>query len=339
MRTLLAAALTLVALTACANVPAVAGDVRQAMYVNLADSLGGSFDNLTASLRAGFQGGGWDVVAVHDVSGGPSCPYHARVFVLNQPAYTAAVLAHGPLAAFALPVRVLLYEDEAGKHLATVNPLSVNRTMVAETGMESASSLMLQDIERLAAAAVHGRFVRRPYGQVRERGLIGRTMGIMAGGPFPEKVKTLWSTPGTGNHDVTLVAGRVWNGIEHAAGNGKWQMHGIYRLDLPEQGVVLLGVSGSAMEAKSFAIVGAAGNDQRSHDRCPGIDHAAAYPIEILVYREQGSVRVAVIDGMYRMKIFFEDAGKMKFAANMTMPGSIEDEIRTLVQGAVAPRP
>ena len=339
MRTLFAAALTLVALTAIAHVPAVASDARQAMYVNLADSLGGSFDNLTASLRGGFQGGGWEVVAVHDASGGASCPYHARVFVLNQPAYTAAVLAHGPLAAFALPVRVLLYEDEAGKHLATVNPLSLNRTMVAESGMESASTLMLQDVERLAAASVRGRFARRAYGQVRERGLIGRTMGIMAGGPFAEKVKTVWSTPGAGNHDVALVAARLWNGIEHAAGTGKWQMRGIYRLDLSEQGIVLLGVSGAAMEAKSFAIVGAAGDDKRSHDRCPGIDHAAAYPIEILVYREQGSVRVAVIDGMYRMKIFFEDAGKMKFAANMTMPGSIEDEIRGLIQAAVAPKP
>jgi uncharacterized protein (DUF302 family) len=339
MRTLLAAAFTLVALTAGAHVPAVAGDARQSMYVNLADSLGGSFDNLTASLRAGFQGGGWDVVAVHDASGGPSCPYHARVFVLNRPAYTATILAHGALAALALPVRVLLYEDEAGKHLAAVNPLSLNRTMVAETGMESASSLVLQDLERLAAAAVHGRFVRRAYGQVRERGLIGRTMGIMAGGPFPEKVKTVWSTPGAGNHDVALVADRVWNGIERAAGGGKWQMHGIYRLDLSEQGVVLLGVSGAAMEAKSFAIVGAAGDARRSHDRCPGIDHAAAYPIEILVYREQGSVRVAVIDGMYRMKVFFEDAGKMKFAANMTMPGSIEDEIRALVLATVAAKP
>ena len=39
-----------------------------------------------------------------------------------------------------------------------------------------------------------------------------------------------------------------------------------------------------------------------------------------------------MIDGMFRMKMYFEDAGKMKFAANMRMPGSIEDEIRDKVE-------
>jgi hypothetical protein len=32
--------------------------------------------------------------------------------------------------------------------------------------------------------------------------------------------------------------------------------------------------------------------------------------------------------------MYFEDAGTMKFASNMQMPGSIEDEIRDLVEEA-----
>ena len=56
--------------------------------------------------------------------------------------------------------------------------------------------------------------------------------------------------------------------------------------------------------------------------------------MELLVVREGDQVRVLVIDEMFRMKIYFEDAGKMKFAANMQMPGSIGDEIRDLVEDA-----
>ena len=41
-----------------------------------------------------------------------------------------------------------------------------------------------------------------------------------------------------------------------------------------------------------------------------------------------------LIDEMFRMKMYFEDAGKMKFAANMAMPGSIEDELRDLIEEA-----
>jgi hypothetical protein len=33
------------------------------------------------------------------------------------------------------------------------------------------------------------------------------------------------------------------------------------------------------------------------------------------------------LDEMYRMKVYFEDAGKWAFMKNMRMPGQIEDEI------------
>ncbi len=41
------------------------------------------------------------------------------------------------------------------------------------------------------------------------------------------------------------------------------------------------------------------------------------------------------MDAKFRMKMFFEDAGKMKFARDMMMPGSIEEEIRTLIRAAL----
>ena len=47
---------------------------------------------------------------------------------------------------------------------------------------------------------------------------------------------------------------------------------------------------------------------------------------------EDDRIRIKLIDEMFRMKMYFEDAGKMKFAANMRMPGSIENEIRDKVE-------
>jgi hypothetical protein len=70
---------------------------------------------------------------------------------------------------------------------------------------------------------------------------------------------------------------------------------------------------------------------------CPGMDHAPAFPIELVVYLDGDVTKVALMDEMYRMKMYFEDAGKMKFARNMRMPGSIEDEIRSLVRGILNP--
>ena len=44
------------------------------------------------------------------------------------------------------------------------------------------------------------------------------------------------------------------------------------------------------------------------------------------------AIRVSLVDEMFRMKMYFEDAGKVAFAKNMGMPGSIEDEIRQKVE-------
>lgn len=335
MRLLLLMCLAATTLAASFVPTAHAAPAAQPVYVVLADSVQGSLDEATESLRAAALARGWQVVAVHDAAVDRSaCAYRARVLVLNDPAYAARVLEHGPRAAFALPPRLLLFEDEAGLHLATVNPLSINRTIVAETGFDAASEALLRDLGSLAREALHARFVSRGYGQVRQRGLIGRTMGIMAGGPFTEKIHEIHATPGVGPADVQRVAAAVWKNLERG-GRGRWQLRGVYRLDLEAGGLVVMGVSGAAMEAKSFAIVGAGSAGERSKFRCPGVAHAAAYPIELVVFAEGGQVRVAVVEGMYRMKVFFEDAGKMKFAANMGMPGSIEDEIRDLVQAGL----
>ena len=47
----------------------------------------------------------------------------------------------------------------------------------------------------------------------------------------------------------------------------------------------------------------------------------------------RGPVGVEAIDAMFRMKMYFEDAGQMKFARNMMMPGSIADELKGIVLG------
>ena len=38
----------------------------------------------------------------------------------------------------------------------------------------------------------------------------------------------------------------------------------------------------------------------------------------------------SIVNEMYRMKVFFEDAGMLAFAKNMTMPDKIEKEIRKM---------
>ena len=302
----------------------------QSVYVTLADSVPGALDDIVAALRAGFTGAGWEVLAAYEGGAGRGCTFGSRILALHSPRYARAVLAHGPRAAFALPLRLAVFQDEAGTHVAMVNPHSINRTIIAEQGFGGESEAVLQEVTGIVGRAVHGTPSHRQYGQVRRRGLIGRTMGIMAGGPFPDKIETVYAVTSSAPDDLSRVADRVWTALQ-AGGRGRWQARGAYRLDLLDQGVVVLGVSGAAMESRAFQIVGAGSDDSRESYRCPGIAYGPAFPVEVVVMRDSGTVRVTLVDEMYRMKLYFEDAGKMKFAANMTMPGSIEDEIRGLI--------
>ena len=69
--------------------------------------------------------------------------------------------------------------------------------------------------------------------------------------------------------------------------------------------------------------------EKRASDsyKFPGIDHNTAFPIEVIVYKDDNRIKVVTLDGMYRMKVYFEDAGKWAFMKNMGMPGQIEKEI------------
>ena len=103
-------------------------------------------------------------------------------------------------------------------------------------------------------------------------------------------------------------------------------------MKLPGFDTVIFGVTGTPMDSKSFDIVGAGGDDSRNDFECPGIAHAGAYPLEVVAQSNDEGVSVSSVDAMYRMKVYFEDAGKWAFMKNMTMPGSIGSEISKLLK-------
>ncbi|MHB1068241.1 MAG: hypothetical protein ACYC1W_00080 [Gemmatimonadaceae bacterium] len=305
----------------------------QRVYLVIADSVPMSVPAAATALAGALTRQGWTVLANHAVgTDAARCTFGARVVVAQQPARVAALLANGAQAAFAVPVRLGVFEDERGVHVTLVNPLNVERTIVAESGLETSGRALVDEISVIATAATHGRRVNRPFGQSRTRGLIGKTMGVMAGGAFTRQVGTITTATGGTAADVRRVADDIWRRLQQPA-SGKWQLRGVYRLDLTEHGMVILGVSGAAMEAKAFGIVGAGGDDARLKFSCPGLAYAAAFPVELVIRRDGGQVRVEAIDAMFRMKMYFEDAGQMKFARNMMMPGSIADELKGIVLG------
>jgi uncharacterized protein (DUF302 family) len=305
---------------------------RHGVFVRLLEASGMTVEQTATALADAFRGQGLDVLANAPVELDPGfCAYGARVLVLHDGGHALQVLEQGRHAAFAIPLRVAVWEDEAGVHAAAVNPMSLHRTMVVEQGLEATWAELAVRLERVVAGRFPGRVNRTEFGQWRGEGRIGKTMGIMAGGPFPEKVQTLATVPAAGT-SVAAVASRITSEMATVPGEWEWGMKPVYSLVLPESGIAIVGVTGGHMETRAYGIVRHGNQKEREKLACPGLDHAAAFPIELVIVSEGDGIRVQAIDAMFRMKMYFEDAGKIAFAKNMGMPGSIADEIRTKLE-------
>lgn len=314
--------------------PAVAhGQDAQRVYVVVADSVPMPVPAAAAAIASELARRGWTVLADHAVGAdGARCSFGAHVVVARWVEHDQAMRTRGAAAAYAVPVRLNVFDDESGVHVAMVNPLSVERTMVAETGLEAAGRALVGEVTNSVVAATHGRRADRAFGQSRKRGLIGKTMGVMAGGAFAGQIETISTSTGSTMADVRRVADEIWTRLQQPP-RGKWLLRGVYRTELPDDGTVILGVSGAAMEAKAFEIVGAGDDDERAHFKCPGVAYAAAFPLELVIRHDGAQVKVEAVNAMFRMKMYFEDAGQMKFARNMLMPGSIAGELRDIAVG------
>jgi hypothetical protein len=327
--TLVAVAVALAA-TASAASPAPPG-----VYQYVVHRAEGSVDSVASAIAAAAPNAGFQFLARVPASAPGGCAYKSEVVALYAPEFGRAVVAAGRRTGpFGVVDRINVFEDEKGVHVSVVNPRSVVRTVLMDDQKHAALiESHLAALRALVTGAVRGAAAGEDYGETREKGHIGKTMGVMAGGAFGEKVQ-----------DVAVGGGEDWKGTAERVQAGlekrgpKWGLHLAYALEIPEAEAVVLGTSGTPMDSQSFSIVGAGADSSRDGFKCPGIAHAGAYPIEVVVAKDAGTVRVRVVDSMYRMKMFFEDAGKWAFMKNMGMPGSIQDEIAAQVRAGVGGR-
>lgn len=275
------------------------------VYIALVEDAGVPFEEAKAALEAAFDGAGLTRVSHHDA--GCSCGSPARVYTLVDEPYTEGLLAHGTLSAFAVPVRVAVYEDERGVHVTSVDPRSINRTIVSEDEVDELSAAMVDRLRTLAESAFPGRAGVRSYGQMRDEGLIGKTMGIIAGGPFEGKIVEIARVDIDDPSEVVEIAERIGTGMRDAGSGWKWELEPVYSIDLSRHGVAMLGVTGTRRESDAFDIVGTGGDETREDLSCPGVDHAAAFPLKLVVVADGDEARVLIVESMFRMKMYFDE--------------------------------
>ena len=292
----------------------------------------GSVTEISTALETAATDAGWLWLTSLDAGLPKDCPYNSRVICIYDPTYAAALMnANRLTGAYGIVDRIGIFEDENGTHVAVVNPNSISRTILMDDlSFGETSEAHLQALRQMIITSVTGTESSRQYGQLRMKGYIGKTMGVVAGGKFSDMIKDKGNTE-TGT--LREVADRLKT--ELGKTSKKWGLHSVYEVELNEFGIIVLGINGAKMSSKSFEIVGAGADESRKNLTCPGIAYAAAYPLEIILSSEDGKVNVRMVEAMFRMKMYFEDAGKWAFMNNMKMPGSIDKELKKQIKNGL----
>ena len=305
--------------------------VASSQNIKVYESLGsfeGDINTALANATQLLEGAGMNVLSSFEAGQATECSFGARVISFVDPSMVDQLITlDAKTAPYSIVDRVVLYSDEQGGHIAFVNPQSIYRTVF----QDKKEAWDLAGEHRNRVRALFGTTDSHQYGQKRDKGLINRTMGVMAGGPFEGKIETLYTIP---NATLASVASRIEQNFN--SGEGKWELEASYRYDLNSIDATIFGIAGREMEAKSFSIVGAGSDSARDDFECPGTAYAAAYPLEIIALQVGTDVEIQLVSAMFRMKMYFEDAGKWAFMKNMGMPGSLTSEIKDRIERATA---
>ena len=292
----------------------------------------GSFDEISEAISQSATQNGLSVVAQIDAGVPEGCTYKARVIILLDSSYADQIMqVNSKTGPFAVIDRLNVFEDEAGTHVSIVNPHSINRTVLMDDSKyEDLSETHLQKVRAIITSAVIGEVSSKQYGQLREEGYISKTMGVMAGGSFDDKIEDLVNLTKT---SVAEVAQKVKTGL--STPGEEWDLHQVYEINLANYNTTVFGVTGAAMEVKSFDIVEEGDDDSREDFEYPGLAHAASYPFQVVVTQKSDDVNISFVTAMFRMKVFFEDAGKWAFMKNMGMPGSLASELEDSINSGL----
>jgi uncharacterized protein (DUF302 family) len=290
---------------------------EQGVYVKMLEGLKADARQSAPKVEAALKGAGFTILASFENGVPEGCRFKAETIVFTKEDYASRILAKGPDKAFALPLRLSIYEDDKGLNVAMMNPVSVDRTIFQNDSEDAAAQKIVDEVA--AALKAVGPVHQIQAGELRESGAITG----MGGGAFPDKI-----LPAAASYkSPSEIADELGKGLDPSSG---WHVVYVYK---PSAAVAVVGVTKLKTEGRAFGIAG----EKRASDSnpCPGIDHAPAFPVELVIYKNGAYNSVNLLKEMWRMKLYFQDAGNWAFMKNMAMPGDIQSEIEKAVKQSV----
>jgi len=323
--------------------PAFAGD-EYGIFERILEG-SGSFNDTTAALDKALAESRLTLHAKRDMVFNDKVQ-QARVYIVTSPAYMEAAKNESPATISAQVLRIGVYEYGEGRktHIDVTNPVA--HAMVFYSGSKdydkliAAAKAVEQEFHDVVAK-VPGKAVAVQLEPLRSEKTLKRFNG-----DGPAKMMAKWRNWEESQNEVfsdkaenfTAVVARVEKTLAASVDKGVGDSAGWRLLAKIPVGAnaVYFGITNDYTENKCISINSDFRSDGKAKDAPhPGVDHAPAMPMEVLVINDGRQTKVIQYGEMWRMQLYFWDSGYMAFAKNTLIPSIIFSSIDQTLKPAV----
>lgn len=297
----------------------------------------GSFEDTTAALEKALADSNLTLHSKRDLIV-PDGVQKARVYILTSPTYQEAAKSMPANTISAQIQRIGVYEYGKGKQVQINMANPVAHAMVFYAGTKeypqlvTAAKTLAQEIRDIAAK-VPGTPTSVQLEPVRSEKALN---GFNGDGPAKMMAKFRnWNESQNLVFDekpenFAAAVARVETALRNSKDKGVDDSSG-WRLvaKVPvSDNAVYFGITNDYTENKAIRI----NSDFRSEGKTddapfPGVDHAPALPLEVLVVNDGKKTEVLQYGQMWRMQLYFWDSGYLAFAKNTLIPNAIFSSI------------
>ena len=307
--------------------------VSYGLYVKVLQAVE-PWDAIAGRIETNIAQSDWELVASWDLDTPDACVTRARVYVVRNEDYDRAVLAKGVRRAAFLPLRIGLYQRGPEVVVIFTNPEALSKVFFADLPFVEQDEMMAlareakKDLVTLCVKGMQGTILTQQLAPVRNDRDI-RFFWSRA----PEQVDVVRRFPVRDDPARALeeACRRIVRSL--ADPDTGWRL--VFRARIGPE-VCILGVTNPHVEDQALNFSGLTWPSILDRDPCSGLYHLTQFPLEILVFVEQGQVKAALLDQFWRMRFYLWDdpyrTGTIFMARDPNFSARIYDSLVRLIR-------
>ncbi len=337
---------------------AFAKDEQHGMFMQTMKNIKGDYSKVCDQVKQVIQSNEFNLLAEREIAtpdltkkeNEDLCGYKGKIFIFTSDDYVKMLTSFGNKYLVASFIRIGVYETNEGVQVIIADPETINRIVFNDLDDEPYNKVVSKTLPykkkiidalhslNLGSNVEESREPKRDTDDLRDA---SKDMFMMVGDmtffededQFPiiftqkndngiDGLEQLKQTMYANIKKFTPVKDdKEYRYTKNPDEDLKWKVVGeVYS---PDKKAALFGLTRNRTEAVSFDIVG----KETDQNKCPGIDHLTSYPIEVLAMINGDKITVQTPREMFRMDMFFWDAGMGAFMNHMSMPGILDDSI------------